>query len=736
MPAKGLTRPITRKQARSYELSSPNARARRNPLGVTAIAAVMNGRGSGEYARRYAQTKEILGRSGGKGMLQANRRRRRYRPNLTAREYEALHEQQMAAARAAKAQAQAVKAADKAEALAKKAGAGGKKRRSPAQRAATRKMRTAAARKRVGKKYGPFKSVKAKIGGKTRSTYAYMRKGKPRKIPLWAILGAKSKKDLERRAGDKKFARRIVATKRRRERAAQRLMLKGDMFTPNRRRRRTRTNARTIPYRTWSETMNENPRKRRRRRTRRNPAAAKATPNKRSKASYRAAGKKAAATKRRKARYGHRTRTAAQRRATAKMLAKRWGKRVHPRRAWKNPRRKAAKSRRKLRGAALASWLKARGRKPRYKNNARRYEENRRRRRRTRRHYAENRRKTTHRRRRHYAANFMYNENRRRPRRRKTTHRRRRYTANFMYNENRRRRSHRRRGYRRNPEFVGQLKTAFKTGAVIALGFFGHRVLSNLLTNKGLSQITALQSGAIANWQPVIGGALVALVGIPLAAKFAPTEAAKIGSGMIVSFLHQTLMTAFKVFNQPDIAGYFGAYPDASGVAFHSMRGYGSYELMPPGYSGMGAYELMPPGYSGLGQPPHVLHPMAGFGQPITQAAAGYGAITQAAAGYGAITQAAAGMGEYVAQGVQGIGEYEATSGYGSLSGYGAVHEGIPGGNTYAAERALTVAEAAAGIGDLPLVSTVNPDMIAAPIMDAPGGSRAGVFQGGDGIFG
>jgi len=280
-----------------------------------------------------------------------------------------------------------------------------------------------------------------------------------------------------------------------------------------------------------------------------------------------------------------------------------------------------------------------------------------------------------------------------------------------------------------------QLKSAFKTGTVIALGFFGHRVAANALTNLGLSQIGALQTGALADWKGVIGGALALLVGVPLIAKVAPNEAAKAGSGMVVSFLHQLLMTVLKVTNQPTIAGYLGNYPDAEGKQFHTMAGYGAYELMPPGYSGYGAYELMPPGYSGFGtitqaaagygQPPHVIHPMAG-----------YGTITQAAAGYGAITQAAAGLGEYVAQGAQGIGEYEAVQGYGSLSGYGAVAEGIPGGNTYAAERALTVAEAAAGIGDLPLVSTDNPDMIAAPIMDAPGGSRAGVFQGGDGIFG
>jgi hypothetical protein len=320
----------------------------------------------------------------------------------------------------------------------------------------------------------------------------------------------------------------------------------------------------------------------------------------------------------------------------------------------------------------------------------------------------------------------MYNANRRR------RHARR----NPMYNANRRRRH-----YRRNPDIMGSLMSAFKTGAVVALGFLAHRGLSHIVSTQLLSKIAAFApasagtaatasaaavpanaAGSMVNYASLLGGAIVALAGIPLAA-YVPGVGAKIGAGMVADFLYQAFMTILNVANQPNVSGYFSAYPDASGVAFHTM---GSYEEMPPGFRGYGEYQMMPPGYGGFG----------GYGA-ITQAAAGYGAITQAAAGYGAITQAAAGMGEYVAQGVQGYGEYEATNGFsGGYGAYGAMDEGIPGGNTYAAERALSVAEAAAGLGDATLVSTVNPDMIAAPIMDAPGGSRAGVFQGGDGIFG
>jgi hypothetical protein len=54
-----------------------------------------------------------------------------------------------------------------------------------------------------------------------------------------------------------------------------------------------------------------------------------------------------------------------------------------------------------------------------------------------------------------------------------------------------------------------------------------------------------------------------------------------------------------------------------------------------------------------------------------------------------------------------------------------------------AAEHALNIAEAAAGIGigDLPTSSQQFPMQVAKPVADAPTGARAGVFQGRDGIF-
>jgi hypothetical protein len=149
----------------------------------------------------------------------------------------------------------------------------------------------------------------------------------------------------------------------------------------------------------------------------------------------------------------------------------------------------------------------------------------------------------------------------------------------------------------------------------------------------------------------------------------------------------------------------------------------------------------------------------AGYGQAtgpqgnplVTQAAAGMGMqplhlnqLTQAAAGYGnnsmdgddspIVTQAAAGTGQFMAYGIQGVGEYDEV---GTSVQPMTMDEGIAP-NLHSAEQALSVAEAAAGVGslDVPLQSTVNPTVIADPIDELPGGSRSGVFQGGDGIFG
>lgn len=267
----------------------------------------------------------------------------------------------------------------------------------------------------------------------------------------------------------------------------------------------------------------------------------------------------------------------------------------------------------------------------------------------------------------------------------------------MLYTSNRRRRR-----YRRNPGLVDQLKQLLKVGAKMALGFMGHRALTYVVSEQLLAKVEIFSTGSLSEYRGIIGGAIAAVGGVALVSKFAPAHAAQIGAGIMTSLVHATIVAVLKKIGQPNVAGYLAAYPDAEGHAYHSMAGYGgygAYELV-PGMSGMGEYDYYNQ-YSGLGQ----------------------------------LTQAAAGTGEYFMPGLQGIGEYEAVEGYGALGQQPYTDEGIHP-NLNAAEHALTVAEAAAGVGDLPLQSTVDPYQVAAPIMDGPTGSRAGILEGGDGIFG
>jgi hypothetical protein len=242
-----------------------------------------------------------------------------------------------------------------------------------------------------------------------------------------------------------------------------------------------------------------------------------------------------------------------------------------------------------------------------------------------------------------------------------------------------------------------------------------------------------------------------------------PKEAAAAGAGIAAGFIHGAIVSALVAAKQEKAVPYLvvpvedglSAYPNAEGKAYGSYYEFSPHEVFPA--SGMGEYYELP--QAGMGEYYEQLgaHPMdldqvtqaaAGYGagahpmdlDQVTQAAAGYGAspmLTQAAAGYGGnakLTQAAAGTGEYVSYGASGVGDYEEVA---TRPMAMTVDEGVYP-NLNSAEQALSVAEAAAGVGsmDVPLQSTVDPMVMADPIADEPRGSRAGLFAGGDGIFG
>jgi len=283
-----------------------------------------------------------------------------------------------------------------------------------------------------------------------------------------------------------------------------------------------------------------------------------------------------------------------------------------------------------------------------------------------------------------------------------------------------------------------ELKNSFKYGAIVTGSFVVHRALMNLADKHLLSKVEALGTESVAPFRKSLAGLLVAAVGIPLTVRALPRNAGVAAAGMAASALLELVITGLKQAGQQEIVEAVSSYPNAEGYAQ---------------YSGMGSYyEFSPHEVYGA--------PMGGMGEfyetsyipGLEQAAAGmHGGMSDVQGGQ-MLSQAAAGlqqmyanpMGEYYAYGADGIGEYESVPN--ATSGFGAIDDGIAP-NLHSAEQALDVAEAAAGIGgmvhqaaagfgDLPLEQTVQPSIRAMDIPDMPGGSRAGILAGGDGIFG
>jgi hypothetical protein len=537
--------------------------------------------------------------------------------------------------------------------------------------------------KKTGKKTGGYKALRAKYGPKSRWTYKYAtKKGSVRDIPDHALLGFpsaaamrkvyKAGSDRERAALSRRLQRLYERRERDAEKAATRIRAGRGMFTPNK--------ADVLSYEEWEE-MRPNARRKTKKKTTKKRSSSK-LPRYGTKAYYRAIGKKGAAKRKRKA--GGKKKTTTRRRKTT-------------------ARRKATPKR-----DSKGRFLK-RGRKAATKKRTRR---------------AAPKRKRTTRRRKTMTITLRANRKRRMKR------------NQGAYKANRKRRV-RRRSYRRNQGFMAELTGALKLGALVTAGFATHRALTHVVDVHALGKVGALQTGEVAKYRGIISGLLTAVLGIGATmatAKGGSKWQAPVAAGMAASFIHGAIVTALNAGGAQEAAAYLSNYPNAEGSMYG--HGIGSYYSFKPHevYSGYGSYYEIPQPMSGFGNP-MLTQAAAGYGQ-LTQAAAGMGApmLTQAAAGYGQITQAAAGTGEYVAVGVEGIGEYEETpvSGVASYTDEG-IHP-----NLHSAEQALSVAEAAAGVGsaEVPLQSTVNPTMIADPISDLPGGSRAGILAGGDGIFG
>lgn len=729
--AKALTRKITRARALSYDRMAPNAR------GVTALSEI---NGQGAYRRRYAQTRRMLkgDRSMRKGSWQAKMYQRQLRKGRSPAQARAtvamVGAHRGAAPRARRKPARRNSASKrspmtanlriKGQSVTKAAFVAGqlKSGRSNKQALATwrmlRKKQGFKTTKRKTRTFGKgrYTALKARAGTATKGTYLYRgRKGKTRHLPEHALLGYSSAAEMASvyRTGTEKqrasLAHRRERLLSRRDKAAQRAARKARAgtawFSPN-------AGAEILSFEEWK--MKRNAKKKRTARKGATPKGgtarakfilakmAKGATAKQAIAWWKKVGKPVGKKSAKKAA----KKTTKRRKTTTRKVA---GKKRT------TTKRRTAKRRSSKRGFASMSKKKrcSIARKGGRKSAAKRYK---------------GRKKVR-------KACAGYKNNRRRSYKRRAAakpNRRRSYKRRAKATSSRRRSY--RRSYRRNvagAAFKMELMNAFKFGGIVLGGFLVHRGLSYLLDTYGLSKIGALQSGKGLEYRGLISDSIVAFIGVPAAVRIMPTHAGVAAAGVAASALYRLAIMVAKSLGQPTLAQAISAYPDAPG--FPQYSGYGSYyqhsphQLYGGGYAGMGAYGRC--GASGCGDYYETV-PTPG----VQQAAAG---VQQMYANQ---------MGEYYAYGASAIGEYESVP-YASDADGVYIDEGIYP-NDSSAEQALDVAEAAAGIGsdgpmlaqaaagmgDLPLQSTVDPMIRAMDIPDAPGGSRAGILAGS--IFG
>jgi len=763
--AKGKTRRITRKQALSYERSVPNA-----PMGVTSLVEV---NGPDAYERRYSKTRKFLANAEKRDMAYTAKQRSAMKKMSPAREAAFKKMLSRSPARPNKPRkkpaarkAPAKKRVSKSQYMAAKKRAG----RSPAQAESDwRRVRGLKPKKAVAKRkraqkgsraFGGYKPLKARLGPDTVRSYAYKtKKGNVRHMPTHAMLGYPSAASMRKAwgKGSGPDAAKIESRRRkleaRRSRAAGRAQKGLGLFTPN--------NEEILSVEEWRE-MQPNKPLSKAAAMRRGQKAAR-TRKRNARAKKRAAGRKAPKRRRVKKRGGKMS-PAARRKISLALkryhkTCKTKSKRAAPKRRRATPaapkrRRKAAPKRKraaKRKTSAREKYIRSMMARGHSRKQAASY-------------WARKGKAVGGRRRKALAWDAAPPSAQRRPAKGKKARKRAKrdeewtpWAARQKFAKNRRRRT-----YRKNVSgsaYVEELKNALKIGGMVTVGYVAHRALTKLLTDQ-LSKTSMYEAGSsLEKYKGLISSAIVTAIGVPLTVRAIPTAktATAIAAGIAASFIHGAIVELLKSSDNEDAkkaATYLSAYPNAEGSAI-SPGSMGSYYLTG---QGTGSYYTTQPGEvysdyttqpgevysdSGSSHSPMLSQAAAGYGDitdaQLRQAAAGYGQspmLSQAAAGMGAeLTQAAAGTGEYIAYNLSGIGEYEQTSV--TMGRPSSTDEGIHP-NLHSAEQAISQAEAAAGVGsaNVPLQNTINPTVIADPIGDLPGGSRAGVFQGGDGIFG
>lgn len=280
--------------------------------------------------------------------------------------------------------------------------------------------------------------------------------------------------------------------------------------------------------------------------------------------------------------------------------------------------------------------------------------------------------------------------------------------GNTTVQNRRRRRSYRRNGskgfqlFRRN-SFMANLKAVFMTGLFVSTGFIAHRVLTNLLVDKALAT-TLADNTTFQTWKKPLAGLGVLGIGVAVSGAVAQKRAMELGAGMFASWLQSVIVSGLNAAQKPEwvaqIAGYSNsrAYMLRNGRRRRGLRG----------FSGERNAASIMPRYTPVGQ-----YSQAAAGTSWTQATAGgrtlgeYYTATNSVQGVGEYFNA---TGEYFApQGMKGVGSYEGAGQLAMQASAGVNHvirDGIRPDSDL--DQALDLAEAAAGVGEVPQINRVG----------------------------
>lgn len=487
---------------------------------------------------------------------------------------------------------------------------------------ATRKVkRTVATRvkRKVRIAYRRYKRVSLQDPrtGKKRLSYMHVgKKGRLKKIPAWAIAGARSAKEF--RTSDK-FAKARERITKRRAAAARRMEKAGGPFTPNRSKKAMRK--KTGKKRSRSEAAKLG---HRRRKAKKSAKRAKKTVGagrgrlgvklKRGRVYYK--GRKPRVLKGKRARKLPKARILLTNRKSRKYAANKSRKSTKRSRAAK----KAWRTR-KARAAARRSPKRRRAKRGR--------------------------RLTANRRRRSRKLTANRRPSRRRARgSNRRSRKSRRYTAN---------------------QFMASLKQLGVTAAFAVTGFVAHKVLTRLGIiglNKALTPAPTAGIGAgdwkatVAKWSPILVGGVVAAVGVAAVSKLAPKRRNELGAGMIVSFFHTSILTVLGMVDSPDVqkaAQWIAGY-DSSGTA----ASIGRYRRAVAGLGDARQVSTLPM-YAPTGRRGGIQQAVAGRGTGEYFQTSGLGEyFASGVQGIGAyelagplVTQAAAGLGQRIDDGIR-----------------------------------------------------------------------------------